>query len=241
MTMDDSRVCRAKSKEDAELGLTCYELHGKIYPIKEVLSKSKLPPLHERCRCYITPVKTVDAKKILVKIFDKNIYSNKDGHLPEVLGRIWYEVNINYMGSQRNGERVVYSNDGLIFITYDNGRTFVEILFSNYNGKPYNGIRNPNVDFTNSKGKSTLNTHWDKPDHGIFNSSEEYLNAARNFFDKPPTSTTQSFTSKDGWYFRYDTSTNEFGIINKFGGISTYFFPGTGIAYWLEQIGTYAP
>ena len=54
--------------------------------------------------------------------------------------------------------------------------------------------------------------------------------------DKQPTSTTQSFVSSEGTYFRYDTETNEFGIINKYGGISTCFKPENGMAYWLEQI-----
>ncbi len=45
----------------------------------------------------------------------------------------------------------------------------------------------------------------------------------------------------EGTYFRYDTMTNEFGIINEYGGISTYFKPENGIVYWLEQIEKYAP
>ena len=34
---------------------------------------------------------------------------------------------INYVGGKRGGERIVYSNDGLIFVTYDDYRTFIEI------------------------------------------------------------------------------------------------------------------
>ena len=64
---------------------------------------------------------------------------------------------------------------------------------------------------------------------------------ARNFLEKKPTSTIQSFVSNEGTYFRYDTATNEFGIINEYGGISTYFKPENGMAYWLEQIEKYAP
>lgn len=107
-----------------------------------------------------------------------------------------------------------------------------------YAGKPYEGERNPNADFKNSKGKSTLDKHADK--HGYV-SSEKYLQNARNFLEKTPTSTTQTFVSKEGTYFRYDTATNEFGIINKYGGISTYFKPEDKIVYWLKQIELYAP
>ncbi|WP_205027771.1 hypothetical protein [Anaerosacchariphilus polymeriproducens] len=106
-----------------------------------------------------------------------------------------------------------------------------------FKGKKYKGIRNKDTDFINGKGKSTLDKHAGK--HG-YNSSKEYLNEARNFLDKQPTKTTQSFVSKEGTYFRYDTATNEFGIINKYGSISTYFKPNNGMAYWLEQIELYA-
>lgn len=109
---------------------------------------------------------------------------------------------------------------------------------SNFKGQLYNGTRNPDVDFVNGKGKSTLNKHAGK--HG-YTSPEEYLKDARNFLEKKPTSTIQSFVSNEGTYFRYDTTTNEFGIINEYGGISTYFKPENGMAYWLEQIEKYAP
>ena len=105
-------------------------------------------------------------------------------------------------------------------------------------GQAYEGIRNPEMDFVNGKGNSTLAKHAGK--HG-YDSPEEYLKDARNFLEKPPTSTTQSFVSSKGTYFRYDTATNEFGIINQYGGISTYFKPDEGMAYWLEQIEKYAP
>ncbi|MDD1503502.1 hypothetical protein PVA17_12115 [Lysinibacillus sp. CNPSo 3705] len=107
-----------------------------------------------------------------------------------------------------------------------------------YAGKPYEGDRNPDLDFRNRKGKCTLDKHAN--DHGNV-SSDKYLHNARDFLEKPPTSTTQTFVSEEGTYFRYDSATNEFGIINKYGGISTYFKPDDKILYWLEQIRKYAP
>ena len=109
-----------------------------------------------------------------------------------------------------------------------------------YSGKAYSGNRNSNIDFRNTKGKSTLNDHFYKHGSG-YASPEIYKNAANNFLEKLPTATTQSFVSTDGTYFRYDTATNEFGIINKYGGISTYFKPNDGLNYWLDQINKYAP
>lgn len=55
------------------------------------------------------------------------IYQNRDGHLPSAPGRIWYEADINYYSGKRNSQRVLWSNDGLVFVSYDHYRTFVEI------------------------------------------------------------------------------------------------------------------
>ena len=57
-----------------------------------------------------------------------DIYRNRNGHLPQADGRIWYEADINYTGGYRSRHRILYSNDGLIFVTYDHYETFVEIV-----------------------------------------------------------------------------------------------------------------
>ena len=55
-------------------------------------------------------------------------YYNSNKHLPSAAGRVWFEADINYKGGHRNTQRVVYSNDGLIFVTYDHYVTFYEII-----------------------------------------------------------------------------------------------------------------
>lgn len=60
-------------------------------------------------------------------MIDGNIYKNKDEKLPDDYGRIWYEADINYESGYRNDARILYSNDGLIFATYDHYTTFYEI------------------------------------------------------------------------------------------------------------------
>ncbi len=60
------------------------------------------------------------------KMITRGIYANENGHLPT--GRTWYEADINYSGGKRNSRRILYSNDGLIFVSYDHYRTFVEIV-----------------------------------------------------------------------------------------------------------------
>ncbi len=57
-----------------------------------------------------------------------DIYLNDDKKLPEAVGRTWYEADINYNGGYRNKERILYSNDGLVFVTYDHYHTFCEII-----------------------------------------------------------------------------------------------------------------
>ena len=56
------------------------------------------------------------------------VYYNGDGKLPQKEGRIWYEADINYTGGYRNKQRLLFSNDGLIFVTYDHYKTFAEII-----------------------------------------------------------------------------------------------------------------
>ena len=55
------------------------------------------------------------------------VYCNDDGRLPTVPGRIWYEADINYKTGKRNSRRILWSNDGLIFVTYNHYETFYEI------------------------------------------------------------------------------------------------------------------
>ncbi len=62
------------------------------------------------------------------KMATMGIYQNKNKHLPDKLGRIWYEADINYYEGKRNSHRLVWSNDGLIFVTYDHYGTFYEII-----------------------------------------------------------------------------------------------------------------
>ena len=56
------------------------------------------------------------------------VYSNKDGRLPDSYGRVWYEADINYISGYRNKSRLLFSNDGLIFVTYNHYQTFCEVV-----------------------------------------------------------------------------------------------------------------
>lgn len=62
------------------------------------------------------------------KMVTMGSYQNRNGHLPQIPGRIWYEADINYYNGRRNGHRLLWSNDGLLFVTYDHYETFLEII-----------------------------------------------------------------------------------------------------------------
>ena len=52
-------------------------------------------------------------------------YGNYEGLLPEAKGRKWTECDINTLGKKSRGaERIVFSNDGLIYYTADHYETF---------------------------------------------------------------------------------------------------------------------
>lgn len=62
------------------------------------------------------------------KMVSMGIYKNDDNHLPQNFGRIWFEADINYYSGRRNGHRLLWSNDGLLFVTYDHHQTYLEVI-----------------------------------------------------------------------------------------------------------------
>ena len=56
-------------------------------------------------------------------------FGNYEGKLPTAKGRKYTECDIDFDGSYRNGKRIIFSNDGLVFYTEDHYETFVEIVF----------------------------------------------------------------------------------------------------------------
>ena len=62
------------------------------------------------------------------KMLGGNLYKNVPEVLPNATGRKWYEADLDYDSGFRNEKRLLYSNDGLIFVSYDHGQTFYEII-----------------------------------------------------------------------------------------------------------------
>lgn len=51
-------------------------------------------------------------------------YGNYEGVLPDEPGREYHECDIDYESENRNGKRIVYSNDGNIYYTEDHYNSF---------------------------------------------------------------------------------------------------------------------
>ena len=70
----------------------------------------------------------------LKKALGGDVFANTNGVLPSANGRIWYEadVGVDYTMSRSNSKnpayRILYSNDGLIYGTYDHYDTVFQIF-----------------------------------------------------------------------------------------------------------------
>ena len=61
-----------------------------------------------------------------------DVFENRKHKLPESPGRTWYEADFDYDGGYRNNCRLLYSNDGLLFVIYDHYMSFYEIGLENF-------------------------------------------------------------------------------------------------------------
>jgi hypothetical protein len=62
------------------------------------------------------------------KMIGGNLYKNRRALLPTAQGRIWREADFDFIDGYRNNKRILYSNDGLIFVSYDHAQTFYELI-----------------------------------------------------------------------------------------------------------------
>ena len=54
-------------------------------------------------------------------------FGNYEGLLPKANGRKYTECDVNYEGGYRGSERIIFSNDGLIYYTNDHYQTFTQL------------------------------------------------------------------------------------------------------------------
>lgn len=54
-------------------------------------------------------------------------FSNREHRLPEQAGRSWQEADVNFSCGRRNSDRLLFSSDGLIYLTTDHYRSFQQV------------------------------------------------------------------------------------------------------------------
>lgn len=54
-------------------------------------------------------------------------FGNREGLLPKARDRQYYECDVNYTGGYRDAERIIFSNDGLIYYTRDHYESFEQL------------------------------------------------------------------------------------------------------------------
>lgn len=74
------------------------------------------------------PKKDILQKILPGVVITKGQFHNKEGKLPAAPGRTWTEADIKYEEEGRGLNRILFSNDGLIFVTFDHYTTFKEIV-----------------------------------------------------------------------------------------------------------------
>lgn len=58
-------------------------------------------------------------------------FGNREGILPKAKGRQYYECDVNFDDGKRGAERLVFSNDGLIYYTADHYNSF-ELIYDGW-------------------------------------------------------------------------------------------------------------
>lgn len=54
-------------------------------------------------------------------------FGNREKRLPDAPSRQWFEADINYNCGHRGSDRLLYSGDGLIYVTTDHYRSFQQV------------------------------------------------------------------------------------------------------------------
>ncbi len=84
------------------------------YYITKSMARKKGWIPHKGNLCKVLPGKAIGG----------DYFGNREGELPGRKGRKYYEADINYHCGRRGSERVVFSNDGLIFVTKNHYKSF---------------------------------------------------------------------------------------------------------------------
>lgn len=115
---------------------TANVVYGEVYTSKDEVAEY----IYEYDELPINYITKAEAKKLgwnasegnLWEVTDHksiggDVFQNREGLLPKVQGRTYYECDIDYQGGIRNAKRLVYSKDGYIYYTEDHYQSFEEL------------------------------------------------------------------------------------------------------------------
>lgn len=90
--------------------------HGELpaYYLTKAEARKQGWVAHEGNLCEVLPGKAIGGDH----------FGNREGLLPRAKGRKYVEADLNYHCGQRNSDRLVFSNDGLVYVTKDHYRSF---------------------------------------------------------------------------------------------------------------------
>jgi hypothetical protein len=121
---DESRL-RAFARE---VGLT--DVAGFVETIENLDRTRRLPPRYATKNeaeglgwrpggdlCRVAPGRAIGGDR----------FGNREKRLPEAAGRRWYEADLDFACGRRGAKRLVYSSDGLKFVTVDHYESFREV------------------------------------------------------------------------------------------------------------------
>lgn len=105
-----------KKLTQAEKVISYVKSHGDLpnYYISKAQAKKIGWDPQEENLCDILPGKAIGGDQ----------FSNREGKLPQKEGRQYFEADLNYGCGSRSADRMIYSNDGLVYITTDQYRSF---------------------------------------------------------------------------------------------------------------------
>lgn len=89
---------------------------------RRIFEEEKLPliPVHPNCKCYSKELKELKINNTYIDTIEyREYYANENKLLPDNRGRYYMRVYTN-----NTNTCFVYSNDGLVFYTFDSGKTF---------------------------------------------------------------------------------------------------------------------
>ncbi len=61
------------------------------------------------------------------RIIGGDRFFNREGRLPDADGRVWFEADLDFSCGRRGAKRLVFSDDGLIYVTVDHYESFTEL------------------------------------------------------------------------------------------------------------------